>query len=189
MFAPFLIGPVTAISLRINIAYVVEVLVFFRQALADNALLLEGAEALQLLLQLVVLVVVRPTARLDQLRLDAPVAELLGEHRTAYVPRSVKLAGAKVVEDVREEARVAIEEKFAVRPRIEVDLLADPSESRVREIVQSAEVCFVSLAADIEDYFDVGILCQVVVAGVNEQRHVRYIYIYLYIYIYTLLAV
>ena len=101
----------------------------------------------------------------------------------------MKLAGAKVVEDVREEARVAIEEKFAVRPRIEVDLLADPSESRVREIVQSAEVCFVSLAADIEDYFDVGILCQVVVAGVNEQRHVRYIYIYLYIYIYTLLAV
>ena len=92
-----------------------------------------------------------PAARLHVVGVQAPELELFGEQRSANVERIVQLARAIVVEYLREDARVSVEEVL-VGDRIVVDeRLGETREARRRYFLQYCLVGLEARAAHVQN--------------------------------------
>ena len=99
--------------------------------------------------------IIPPTTRFHVLLVDAPIRELLFEQRPAHVGRTMQLSRAVVVQNLRKNSRVTIEEYLR---RLDVvigrlhDAFNDPIEPRVRELPDRAQVSLVFLSPNVQTY-------------------------------------
>ena len=95
-----------------------------------------------------------PAAGLHVGLVDAPEGQLLLEERPAHVGRAVQLARAVVVQDVREDAGVAVEKELVcARVIVEVAVgvgLRQPGEPRAGQRAQRRAVRLVARAAHVD---------------------------------------
>ena len=92
-----------------------------------------------------------PAARLHLIRVETPELELLLKERAAHVRRVVQLARAVVVEDLREDARVTIEEELVEHGVVVDERLGETREARRRDLLQRRLVRLVANTADVQD--------------------------------------
>ena len=92
-----------------------------------------------------------PAARLHLVRVEPPELELLLEERPAHVRRVVQLARAVVVEDLREDARMTVEEELVEHGVVVDECLREPREARRRDLLQRRLVRLVADSADVQD--------------------------------------
>ena len=119
-----------------------------RRTLNINIQLLQGHERV---LSLSMLRVRLPAARLHLVAVDAPENELLLEQRPANTLGIVQLARPIVVEDLREDARVAIK-KVLVRHRVIVGQgLCQPRQACCLDLFQDLLVRLEPGASNVED--------------------------------------
>ena len=81
---------------------------------------------------------------------ESPVLELLLEKRTTHVERVVQLAGAVVVEDLREDARMSVEEVLVEDGVVVGERLGQPRQARRRDLLERRLVRLVADAAHVD---------------------------------------
>ena len=135
----------------------------------------EPVEDLQRRLRVAVRRVRHPAARLHLVRVEAPELQFLLEQRAAHVGRVVQLAGAVVVEDLREDARMAVEEELVQHRIVVGERLRETRQARRRNLLQRRLVRLVTDAAHVEDHtiFGVGHPQPALTAFHASPRHQR----------------
>jgi len=88
---------------------------------------------------------------------ESPEVELLFEQRTAHVGRVVQLPGAIVVEDLREDARMSVEEVLVEYRVVVGQRLGETGQARGRDLLQRRLVRLVTDATHVDDDAVVGV--------------------------------
>ena len=81
---------------------------------------------------------------------ESPEVELFFEERTAHVGGVVQLAGAVVVEDLREDARMSVEEVLVEYRVVVGERLGEAWQPSCRDLLERRLVRLVADAADVE---------------------------------------
>jgi len=103
----------------------------------------------------------------------APEFEFLLEERATHVGRVVQLAGPVVVEYLREDARVAVEEVLVEYRVVVCQRFGQPRQPRGRNLLQGGLVRLVSDAAHVENDAVVGVSHRPPADGVQVQDEGR----------------
>jgi len=88
---------------------------------------------------------------------ETPEVELLLEERAADVGGVVQLAGAVVVEDLREDARMSVEEVLVEYRVVVGERLGEPRQARRRDLLERRLVRLVADAAHVEHHAILGV--------------------------------
>ena len=98
-----------------------------------------------------------PAARFHLVGVQSPEFQLLLEQGTADVRRVVQLPRPIVVEDLGEDARMAVEEVFVENGVVVGEGFRQAGQSRCRDLLQGRLVGLVTDAADVQDHAVIGV--------------------------------